>query len=869
MSWSVSLLDSGAHYSDTEAPYIYGTGAVRSNAHLRTKDPYGIKLPAGSEYQIYSTIFRGFASGYKSFAMGAAFYLESLPVASTAIMGGDITSIKKHFYLTINSTGTLSVWYKSAVVKLGIATLTAGKHYYIELCGYRTLAANDGGVSVAVNGETVFSQDSMLVDSTVTEVWFNAPAAVDLYLSGIYLLRGQSESPIHLGPIWVKALAPTADGTYLEMTPSTGTSHYPVIDESPPVTTDYLSLNEEGPARELFDVAALGETDAVKAVCPMIYADAQTQDATAGQIEILIRQGTTDFIVGGPVDSQQDNPYYSSGSINQLSSTAAWTAATIAAAEFGFRITGYTGSPDNEMRAYQFIALVALEYSTTTDGADKLKVAQQLLEVAFPFAGDDELPPLFVEWEEGYDRCLLFEIEWLDDSTSPATLNTEYISNIGYVSFAGDSPEHESYPDLVVSMPTLSMRIDEMTQFGELVVYNQPESLGGSGPYDLWHQKALISQEIRCYIGNRKWVRSRFKQFFRGVITGIRYNREANMILSIADRSALLDKSTKTQTVYGRVFNCEPHYIGPGDPIYKLDQTTNSIDSVTDVRDNGVSLGGSPPGYTLSDGNRTLTLDASPAGRITFDADKESSPSAINVLAEIMEDAGFTSADYDLSAVLSTNYIVGYYIEHDKEVSYLDVLRQVANSAGGYCHFNYEGILRFYTLDLTKESVVSMTIDDVIDGKIEISEVRDPAATFKLGYKRNWSVQDADALAGSVTDSDRQLYSTEWSYHEINNGLSAATYPKAEDIVIETLLQDSTEAETEATRRAAIRSERNYTLRFTTKGLQVFLKLGDNITMDYPRYGLNGGKVAAIIGLDLRPDNFTTEITLWTTGLNP
>lgn len=866
MTWVVSLLDSGAHYSDTEAPYIYGAGAVRSNAHLRTKDPYGIKLPAGDKYQIYSTIFRGYLSGYKSFAMGAAFYFDALPATSTVIMGGDISSTKKHFYLTINSTGTLSVWYKSAEVKLGIATLTTGKHYYIELCGYRTLSANDGGVSVAVDGETVFSQSSMMINTAVTEVWFNAPTDVDLYLSGIYLLRGQSESPIHLGPIWVKALTPTVDGEYSELTPSTGTDHYAVIDESPPSTTDYLGLNEEGPARDLFTLAELGETDAVKAICPMVYAEAQTQDETAGQVEIIIRTGTTDFIAGGPVDSDQENPYYSAGSIYQPATAIPWTAANIASSEFGFRITGYTGSPDNEMRASQFIVLVALEYATTGGGSDQLKVAQQLLEVAFSYAGDNELPFLFTEWEESYERCLLFEIEWLDNAN---TVNTEYVSNIGYTSFPGDNPENQNYPDLVVSMPSLSMRIDEMTQISELVIYNKPEVLGGIGPYDLWHQKAVIYQEIRCYIGKRQWARSRFKQFFHGVITAIRYDKDSNMVLSIADRSALLDKRTKTQAVYGRVFNCEPYYVGPGDPIYYLDQTTNSIDAVTDVRDNGVSLGGSPPGYILSDGNRKLTLESSPAGRVTFDADKYASPTAINVIGEIMDSAGFDSlVDMDLSAMLDTNYIIGYYVEHDQEVSYLDILRQAANSAGGYCHFSYEGILTFYNLDLTAEPIVSMTIDDVIDGELEITEVRDPAATFKLGYKKNWSVQDADALSGLVTDADRQLYSAEWSYYTIDNGLSDVVYPNSEDVIVETLLQDSVEAETETGRRAEIRSIRNYTIRFMTKGLTTFLKLGDNITIDYPRYGLSGGKVAAIIGLDFKPDVFKTEITLWTTNLN-
>lgn len=868
MSWDVSLLDTGEHYSDTEAPYIYGTGAVRSNAHLRDKDAYGIKLPAGSKYTIYSTIFRGFAASYKSFSMGAAFYLTALPASSTAIMGGDVTAIKKHFYLTLGSDGTLSVWYQSKAIQLGIATITTGKHYYIEISGYRTPIANDGGVKVAVNGETVFSQSSMLVNTTVIDVWFNAPSAVDLYLSGIYVLRGGSESgPQLLGPIWVKALPPITDGTYSELTPSTGTDHYAVIDESQPNTADYLALNETGPAQELFTVEALGETDSVKAVCPMVYACAQTQDATAGQVEIWIRQGTTDFIVAGPVDTDRDNRYYSGGDITQMASSLAWTAAAIASAEFGFEITGYTGSPDNEMRVSQFIVLVALEYTLTTSSTEKLKVAQQLIEVAFPFAGEDQ-GLSEIGWEEGYERCILFEIEWADETSSP-TINTEYLSNIGYVSFPGDVPEHQQYPDLVVSMPTLLFRVDEMTQFGELVIYNQPDILNSTGLYDLWHQKAIISQEIRCYIGKRSWIRSRFKQFFSGVVTAIKYDRDANMVLYIADKSSLLDKSTKKQTIYGQVFNCEPYFVGPSDPIYKIDQTTTVIESVTDVRDNGVSLGGSPPAYTLSDGKRTLTLDASPVGKVTFDAYKEPVPSAIAVIATVMTDAGFTSDDYDLSALLPVNYTVGYYIAQDQEITYLEVIKQVANSCGGYCHFDYEGILRFYKLDLTVEPITDFTIDDVVDGKIEISEIRDPAATFKLGYKRNFSVQDADALAGSVSDADRKAYSTEWLYHEVDNGLSTTVYPNAEDTVVETFLQDSADAEAEAERRALIRSVRNYTLSFTMAGLQVFLKLGDNVTLDYPRYGLDGGKVCAIIGLNFRPDVFQTDITLWTTELNP
>jgi len=867
MTWRVALLDSGAHYSDTEAPYIYGTGAVRSNAHLRTDDPYGIKLTANAQYTLPSQI----AASLSGFTLGAAVWLSALPASNAALMGGTyrITTSTDYFWLRLNTDGSLSIMLDDAVLDTTAAgVIVAEQHRYIELCGYQS-SLGLGGARLAIDGQTVLNV-TIAVSGNAATIWFNAPAGVDVYLSGVYLLRGAiGDSAKLLGPIWVKALAPTADGHYTDLTPSTGTDHYALVDEQPPNTADYLSLAVDTWTKDSFTVAALGETEAVKAVGAMAYACSQTQNEFAGDARLLARQSGADY-ESDAVATSRSNRYISYGWLNAPGTGLDWDAATIAAVEFGAAVTG---DIVNEMRVSQFVVLVALAVDTTPAAPDpgvaRLKVAQQLLEIAIPYAGDDELPDI-TEWLlEDRERCLLFEIEWLDTSSSPDVIQTEYLSNIGYTTYPGDTPADTNYPDLVISMPSLTMRLDEMTRIGELVILNQPETITGLGDFDLWHRRPLVGQEVRCYLGDRSWRRSLFRLFFRGITEAISYDAEGNLVLTIADRSSLLEKVTKYQTIYGRVFNIEPHWIGPGDPIYKIDQFPScAVFSVSDVRDNGVSLGGSPPGYTLSDSNREITLDASPAGRVTVDADKSEDITAGAVIEQVVQDAGLTTADLETESLVEAALTVGYYVAQDQEDSYLDIVRQMANAAGGYIHCDYAGLLRYYTLDLGSDPLITLTVDDVANRKVSISEVREPASTFKLGYRRNWSVQDADALAGSVTDENRQLYSTEYRYAEVSNTLSPAdAYPKSEDITLNTLLADGTEAAAEASRRAALLESRGYTLEFTLPYLAVFLRLGDVVTLDYPRYGLSGGKAAAVIGLSVYPDRDETDITLWTQDL--
>jgi hypothetical protein len=46
-----------------------------------------------------------------------------------------------------------------------------------------------------------------------------------------------------LGDCRIDTILPSGDGTYTDGTPSTGTAHYAVVDENPPNTSDYISMD--------------------------------------------------------------------------------------------------------------------------------------------------------------------------------------------------------------------------------------------------------------------------------------------------------------------------------------------------------------------------------------------------------------------------------------------------------------------------------------------------------------------------------------------------------------------------------------------------------------------------------------------------
>jgi hypothetical protein len=150
--------------------------------------------------------------------------------------------------------------------------------------------------------------------------------------------------------------------------------------------------------------------------------------------------------------------------------------------------------------------------------------------------------------------------------------------------------------------------------------------------------------------------------------------------------------------------------------------------------------------------------------------------------------------------------------------------------------------------NLRIESSVALSPDDVFS--IESSGIKSlgqepPIRKMELGYQRNWNVQQADALAGSVGIQDREDFSREYRYAEKVNSL--ADFPLAKDKRLGTLFELEADAQTEVDRRQVIRSTKRGTFFVKSFLAPGQVKIGETIVIDYPDYGFDGGVPVRII----------------------
>jgi hypothetical protein len=232
----------------------------------------------------------------------------------------------------------------TGAVELGEGTFVASTdvYYYVEIQVF--LDDVDGTVEVRVDGvpDIVLTGVDTVSQaySTASRVRFGSPAGStwtyydDLYVRQDFVATTPPAAGF-LGDIAIRPYYPNADGTYTAWTPSEGTDHYALVDETSPNTTDWVE-SDSALAKNSFAFEDTSETDAIKAV----QLNAYTYKADAGfrGIDLFCKSAATeDFtLTYRPLSV---TPQYARKVWEQDPNTAVdWTLSGFNAAEFGVRI---------------------------------------------------------------------------------------------------------------------------------------------------------------------------------------------------------------------------------------------------------------------------------------------------------------------------------------------------------------------------------------------------------------------------------------------------------------------------------------------------------------------------------------------------
>jgi len=140
-----------------------------------------------------------------------------------------------------------------------------------------------------------------------------------------------------LGDCRVDTLYPTSDGNYSQFTPSTGSSHFALVDETTPNTTDYNDGATVGD-RDSYGMGNLAALTSQTVYGVQVNAAIVKDDAGAKSAATFVRSSATDGD-GAGVALGTSQAYVSQVFETNPNGSVAWTETTVNAMEAGVKVT--------------------------------------------------------------------------------------------------------------------------------------------------------------------------------------------------------------------------------------------------------------------------------------------------------------------------------------------------------------------------------------------------------------------------------------------------------------------------------------------------------------------------------------------------
>lgn len=242
--------------------------------------------------------------------------------------------------LRLAATGTLQVTRNGTVLATSSAgVVSAGVWQYIEFKA--KIDPTTGTYEVRVGGVTVLSGSGAntrnTANSTTNQFKIATPSLTQLYFDDLYALNisGLVNSDF-LGECRILTSFATGDGASSQWTPSTGTNHFAVIDETTPNDdTDYNSDANVGDI-DLYTFPSVSPTGAIGAVQTTMCA--RKDDAGTRQLSEVCRSGGTNFVGGLTFTMLSTYLMYMQIRETDPNTSSAWTNSGVNNAQFGAKV---------------------------------------------------------------------------------------------------------------------------------------------------------------------------------------------------------------------------------------------------------------------------------------------------------------------------------------------------------------------------------------------------------------------------------------------------------------------------------------------------------------------------------------------------
>jgi hypothetical protein len=456
-----------------------------------------------------------------------------------------------------------------------------------------------------------------------------------------------------------------------------------------------------------------------------------------------------------------------------------------------------------------------------------------------------------------------------------------------YLSTHGVTVDGVQYLPIVSGSITIDESIS--TSYSASISYGDIELVNTNGQYDSWIDDIWVNKSVKIYVGSlpapgTTSVIDDFELIFDGLIEDIDSKGRDQLNLKIRDKLEKLNTSL-SEVLLGNYFqgnivaeattinqyrnNLEPivfgevHNITPllSDPTM-LEYMVNleAVEQIIEVRDNGVPVAFTTTG-TITIPPGSFRLVNNPVGAITCSVQgvrrtvniaggtttSTYTNTVSNTIATILKFFGQQLAYTELDSVsfgTLGSQAVGVYV--GDRVNVLQLCQDIAKSVGLIVATNRLGKVKLVDLSIPPSATISITESDMLLNSLQISEKLDVVAGVRLGYAKNWTIQNT--LQTAIPQQHKDLYGTEWLESVRTDATAKSDYSLTTEPALEaSYLIDKTQADTIALKKLNLfkTPRKVYTMTCTAKFLDV--QVGDAVTLTAPRFGLNSGKLGRVV----------------------
>jgi hypothetical protein len=301
--------------------------------------------------------------------------------------------------------------------------------------------------------------------------------------------------------------------------------------------------------------------------------------------------------------------------------------------------------------------------------------------------------------------------------------------------------------------------------------------------------------------------------------------------------------------------------------------TIGTYANTTDLEDD--SLAPAPGSYKVCLGSGYFRLGSRAEGTITCDVTQGASSAdrtAAQLFTQVVTRAGLSSSYWNagdvtaLDAAISA--VLGFWT--DQETTCNAVIDLVSASVGAWWAADAAGVFRIQQLAAPSGSpVVSFTEHDMVKAleQVPSNDAGAGIPTYQsvVRYAKNFTVQTSTDLAGAVSSASRARYGAEWLDATATDATVLTAHPLSVPIIEESLLTNVVDAATEATRRQTLRGvfRQWYQITVEMDDTNIALELGDVVSQTHPRFGLSGGRLLRVLGIQPDASNNTMVLSAW------